>query len=138
MIANQNPEDCEKIHWCYYPGATYPQHYLAASSYSIESLLLADFDGDGRTDVVRCDGEYWLISRGGTGGWEVLRTTTEPLDVDEVSVGDFDGDGHEDVFRATGTVWEMSSGGTEPFVGWSPEIRNCNFNPRFGPLTTCV
>ena len=73
--------------------------------------------------MVRSDGASWLISSGGTDGWEVLQTTTEPLDGGgAVAVGDFDGDGYADVFRATGTAWEMSSGGTEPFIGWSHGI----------------
>ena len=73
--------------------------------------------------MVRSDGVSWLISSGGAGGWEVLQTTTEPLDGGgAVAVGDFDGDGYADVFRATGTAWEMSSGGTEPFIGWSHGI----------------
>ena len=111
----QNPEDCQTVHWCYYPGATDPLHYLAASSYPLEDLLLADFDGDGRTDVVRSDGAAWLISSGGVSGWDVLQATTEPLE--GAVTGDFDGDGYADVFRATGAEWEMSSGGTEPFIG---------------------
>ena len=113
-LYSQSPDECETVHWCYNPGATDPQHYLAASSTPRESLRLGDFDGDGRTDVVLSDGASWLISSGGTGTWEVLQASPEPLE--DVAIGDFEGDGHADVFRATGTVWEVSSGGATPFT----------------------
>ena len=62
----QSASDCETVRWCYYPGGTDPQHYLLASTITHDNLRLADFDGDGRTDVIRSDGSSWLISSGGT------------------------------------------------------------------------
>lgn len=66
---------------------------------ALASLRFADVDGDGRTDVLRFQGDVWWVSYGGATGWQrlALRSTTA------VTFADFDGDGSDDAF-ATGCL----------------------------------
>jgi hypothetical protein len=69
-------------------------------------LLVGDFDGDGRADLVATvDGE-WLFSSHGIGPW-VHRQTSSVVAAPMV-VGDFNGDGAADLLHATGATWRVS------------------------------
>lgn len=102
----QSADDCEPSRFCASAGATGPWRYLAQSSYPLSTLGFGDFDGDGRTDILRTDGSAWWWLSGGTGSWE--RRNTSSARVDALAFGDFDGDGATDVFRATGSGWSYS------------------------------
>ena len=60
--------------------------------------MLADVDGDGKTDVVSSGANEWLVSYGGATKW--TRRAIESVDVTGLRVGDFDGDGRDDLLRA--------------------------------------
>jgi len=87
------------------------------SGADIDNLLLADFDGDGRTDVMRTDGRYWWISLGATSPWQ--RWNRSSIRAPELRVGDFDGDGRADVFRTYGGRWRVSLGGSTGWQDWN-------------------
>ncbi|NMC72658.1 MAG: VCBS repeat-containing protein [Myxococcales bacterium] len=106
--------DCETVRWCTARGGAGPWRYLAASSTTLSTLALHDFDGDGVADVFRPNGSAWQWSRSGTSSWATLRAATDALAA--LGFGDFDGDGRTDVFRATGSEWQWSRSGTEPWA----------------------
>src|SRR5262249_20124590 len=86
------------------------------------SLLLGDFDGDGRTDVVTKKGDSLWVSWGGISDWEPLNPSDDNLArvrLIDLHVGKFldhpPGDQRDDIFLADGTTWFLSSGGSGPF-----------------------
>ena len=104
----QSPRDCAPLRFCVSSAGDGPWRYLAASSYGLAALGVADFDGDGQADILRPDGTQWQWLSGGTGGWTRRNVSTAP--VSSMAFGDFDGDGRDDVFTATGSVWRVSDG----------------------------
>jgi len=86
-------------------GALY--RYWSASA---PGLIVADFTGDGISDVFLATGSNWYLSESGTGNWSRINTHNETID--ELGFGDFDGDGETDVFYADGSTWEVSYSGT--------------------------
>ncbi len=110
----QSASDCLPPRFCSSAGGAGPWRYHATSSYPLSALALSDFDGDGRADVFRTDGDAWWWLSGGAGGWARLNTSSAVLG--SLAFGDFDGDGRADVFRATGSEWVVSHGGTG---GWT-------------------
>lgn len=62
-------------------------------------LGVADFDGDGRDDLLLATGAAWFVSYGGETPWEFRSAATDALA--DVRFGDFDGDGRADALRAT-------------------------------------
>ena len=72
-----------------------------------DALLAGDFDGDGRSDLVRLDQTTAYLSSGGTESWaEVGDTGVSP---DSIGVGDFDGDGSDELLRWRAGAWEVSA-----------------------------
>ena len=72
---------------------------------SVQGLVVADFDGDGRADVAQSTrdliGFRWRISRGGTLGWTDVRTTRSLAGA--LGVGRFDDDdGADAIFWGQG------------------------------------
>ena len=71
----------------------------------LDSLVFADFDGNGRTDIAQSrevDGTIeWRVSRDGTGGWTPLRTSSEnwPRHLYEHWIGNFDSSPGADALR---------------------------------------
>lgn len=92
-------------------------------------MLLGDFDGDGRTDVLGMNpGGQLVVSWGGISDWEVLNRNPCPNSVlppikscaiTDMAVGKFldhtDGVPRDDLFLADGSNWYLSSGGSVPF-----------------------
>lgn len=52
---------------------------LKASTVPLNRLAFADFNGDGRTDVMRADGTTWFVSYSGSGAWTDLKTSGTTL-----------------------------------------------------------
>src|SRR5690606_41385647 len=86
---------------------------LNASSVALGSLGFADFDGDGRTDVLRTSGGEWLVSNGGRTSWTRLNRSSVTLGA--MRFADVDGDGADDVIHFSGSRWNVSYGGR---TGW--------------------
>ena len=90
--------------WRWSRGGTDPWATLKLSSVLLPSLLFADLDGDGRSDVMASwssggsRGGQWMVSWGGSAAWSRLQYSGTPLS--EVGVGDFDGDGVADIFTS--------------------------------------
>lgn len=83
---------------------------LNASSYSVDNLLVGDFDMDGRDDVFLADGNSWRYASAGQGNWITLNGSDFPSS--ELLIGDFDGDGfRNDVLIGNGNNWRISYGG---------------------------
>lgn len=121
--------------WYYSPGGKTEWRLLSPKTETLDQVLLGDFDGDGRTDVVAIHGGQFVVSWGGISDWEVLNPyVTLPPSLTETSsyaVGDFDGDGIADIFYADGHTWWVSYGGNTPWV----EVQTSSFlvkNLRFG------
>ncbi|MET0235821.1 MAG: FG-GAP-like repeat-containing protein [Kibdelosporangium sp.] len=88
---------------------------LAPYTFDTSEVGFGDFDGDGKTDVLRATGGRWYYSPGGTGRWVpgALAGTTRT----NMRFGDFDGDGRTDVFTVEDRQWKFSSGAT---ASWQP------------------
>jgi Trypsin len=86
----------------------------------VDSLAVADFDGDGADDIFRSTGGGWYVTfatkdRAGWGGWRKMKNADVALD--KLAFGDFNGDAADDVFRATGGDWYVTYG-TKDRTGW--------------------
>lgn len=104
----QSRASCHPPRFCIQTEARGPIRYLARSSYGLGALGVADFDGDGRADLLRTEGGEWHWLSGGTGGW--TRRNVSGTTLASMRFGDFDGDGADDVFVATGSEFRISSG----------------------------
>ena len=109
----QSGSDCEPVRWCYSPGGAGYWQYLATSTADISRLALADFDGNGRSDVFMATGSKWQKVTDGVGRWSDLIASSATLD--QLRFGDFDGDGKDDVFTVSGGAWRVSSSGDTPW-----------------------
>ncbi|QCB94994.1 FG-GAP-like repeat-containing protein [Cellulomonas shaoxiangyii] len=69
-----------------------------AGAIPTSSYQFGDLDGDGRDDVFLVWNNSWLMSSGGTTGWQ--RLGGDPNAGTNITLGDFDGDGKDDVFWA--------------------------------------
>jgi Trypsin/FG-GAP-like repeat len=86
----------------------------------VDSLAIADFDGDGADDIFRSTGGDWYVTyatkdRTGWGGWSTVNHSSAPAS--SLAFGDFNGDGAGDVFRATGGDWYVTYA-TKDRTGW--------------------
>ena len=84
---------------------------------SFESLRIGNFIGDSRSDILAKDkvNKRWVVSNGGTGDWEPLRSADENRGVDDILLGDFDADGKTDFFSVWDNKWHVSYGGVLPW-----------------------
>ena len=83
----------------------------AIGFFPLASYHFGDFNGDGRTDVMRTDGTYWYVSWSGRSDWEILKRSA----YQDVRLGDFNGDGRTDVFRLTRAGWSFAPSGSGPW-----------------------
>jgi hypothetical protein len=72
---------------------------------SLSTMRIGDFDGDGRDDLFKLDGDDWMVAPGGNGLWANLNSTSSvllsgTLALSDLRFGDFDGDGRTDIFFA--------------------------------------
>ncbi len=105
---DQAPADCEAVRFCADTSSHGPIRYLGESALALADVVAADFDGDGRADLLRSTGASWEMRSGGLGDWRSHQTMGIPLA--EVAFADVDGDGAADAFTATGTEWRVSRG----------------------------
>lgn len=77
-------------------------------------LGVGDFNGDGRADVFRANGQTFAYASGGTGAYVTL--TTSGYARASLALADFNGDGRADVFRADGAHWWLSYGGSTAWL----------------------
>ena len=90
---------------------------LSAKTDLAASLLLGDFDGDGRTDVIGKNGDNLMVSWGGVSDWEQLNSNPVTAPLTDLAVGNFTGDARDDIFWADGERHGGSPiGGVDPFM----------------------
>jgi len=124
--------------WYYSPHGKVEWRFLSAKTETMNQVLLGDFDGDGRTDVVTIQNGQLMVSWGGVSTWEVLnpnptggRLTLLPSAISDMVVEHFAGNKIPDIFWADGHTWWLSYGGTSAFK----EIQTSSFRVsdlRFG------
>jgi hypothetical protein len=83
----------------------------------MDTLRFGDFNGDGRTDIFRRDGngQWWIVSPGVDETWKDLASSQLPLSA--LRFGDFNNDRITDVIAVVGGRWSVSFGGT---TSWQP------------------
>ena len=79
-----------------------------------KNVRLADFNGDGLSDVFHANGKVWEVSYGGIGKW--TRLNKSKVRLKNMLFGDFNGDKKTDIFRTSKSRWYVSWGGTSQWV----------------------
>ena len=79
-----------------YPEGISDWKYLNVSNVSFETIIVGDFDGDEKTDLLKVQNGIWQLLSAGTGGWISINNSSAY--VENLRVGDFDGDGKDDIF----------------------------------------
>jgi hypothetical protein len=85
---------------------------------TLAGTVVADFDGDGMSDVARLGiaslptWPAWQYSSGARSSWKTLRYTWEPIT--DKPIGLFDGDAWSDVMLWAGLYFEYAPGGRNP------------------------
>jgi hypothetical protein len=102
-----------------YGGTHYWAPLRAKLRDSVAPLTVADFDGDGRADVVALEiragavGYSWLVSRSGTDDWTALRGEySRPGPASAVAIGRFDDVPGADLLFWQGNTLNIASGGS--------------------------
>jgi len=99
-------------------GGTVDWKELNTSSITVPDLGFGDFNGDGKTDVFRANGQNWYVSYNGTSKWQVINTAREMLPT--LGFADFNGDGKTDVFRSFAGSWQVSYAGATNWQTLAP------------------
>ena len=86
---------------------------INSSKVDLRNLVVADFDGNGQSDVLYISNGRWRISYDGKGAWKQVNKSN--VDRSNLGFGDFNGDGKMDVFYGNGKQWHVSYGAT---TGW--------------------
>jgi hypothetical protein len=102
----------------------------AALTPSVDNLVVADFNGDGRSDVALSDSSTWRVSYSGTGNWTTLRSSGFSL-TDAVAIAPFDNLPGADVL-----AWELLAPVGDPrhlrifSGGWAGPLRHSRWHMR--------
>ncbi len=72
------------------------------SATTVDEMGFGDFNGDGKTDILKASKGEWFVSWGGVSKWDKINTSATT--VDEIGFGDFNGDGRTDVLSNLKTV----------------------------------
>ncbi len=95
----------------------------SSTTTSSAALRIADFDGDGRSDVFTIENGTWKISFGGTTRWKTVGRGTYSMH--SLRFGDFNGDGRADIFYANDGAWNVHY---FPFSGGWKQINEDTVN----------
>ncbi|WP_025666930.1 FG-GAP repeat domain-containing protein [Aquimarina megaterium] len=88
---------------------------LGGSGYQPNNLKIADFNGDGKTDIFSTTGNDWQIAYSPIVGWEKVNYSPS-YNLTNLKFGDFDGDGKTDTFKSNGTNWSISKGAKTTWI----------------------
>lgn len=82
-----------------------------------QPILLGDFNGDGKTDLFRGDGENWLVSWNGMSEWKIY--TSSGYKSNGLVIRDYNNDNYSDVLRQVdGSWWQVSEGSANGTSEW--------------------
>ena len=110
-------------------------HSKPLQGVAIDSLVVADFDGNGLADLAQTDGDGWRWLAGGTTEWAPLRGPggqPEYSDVRKALLGRFGaGDRRTDAIRYASSAFPYAykqafviwNGTQDPFAPWSPALQ---------------
>ncbi|WP_109435978.1 VCBS repeat-containing protein [Aquimarina sp. AU119] len=96
---------------------------MGGSGYQPSNVKIADFNGDGKTDIFSTSGHNWQIAYSPITGWEQVNYSPS-YNLTNLKFGDFDGDGKTDTFKTNGTDWSISKGAT---TNWN-KIGSSDYN----------
>ncbi len=90
--------------WYYSSGGSGPWQLLRADvPGTLQDLILGDFDGNGKADVIYTNGSEWLFSADARGA--PVHRATSSYRAKDLRVGDFNRDSHADVFSLANGDW---------------------------------
>ena len=81
--------------WYLSDGGVSAWRRINTSNATVDTIRLADFNGDGKADVFATWGGKWHVSWGGTSQWHDLNTSG--YGVDKLKIADFNGDASADI-----------------------------------------
>lgn len=95
----------------------YKWKYLGSSSYYPKDIKIADFNGDGKTDIFSTSRGNWQITFADKfqEGWQIVNYSPS-YNLNNLKFGDFDGDGKTDTFKSSSLVWSISKGATTSWI----------------------
>lgn len=80
---------------------------------NVNRMLVGDFDGDGRSDLLLTNGTAWWISRNMEQHWEFLHASSKLSD--SLAIADVDGDSIDDIlFKEGASIKYLPRGSSEP------------------------
>ncbi|HEY6560799.1 MAG TPA: FG-GAP-like repeat-containing protein [Polyangiaceae bacterium] len=94
--------------------------WSAPAGPSLSAFVVADFNGDGISDLAGPIGGAWAFASGGRGGWTLLRATHDGLA--GKLVGRFDENAIADVVTWNDKHFDYFSGGRDPQIRWSAQM----------------
>jgi hypothetical protein len=107
----------------YVPGPAIPTQFPAGGAFSQFTLVVADADGNGRSDIIASWSPLSILWQATDGTFSAGTLTTSnglPGVGNVVAVRDFDGDGRKDILGSNG--WFKNTNAAS-FLGWQPYSR---------------
>lgn len=81
---------------------------LELHEHSNQHLLIGDFNGDSRDEILKVTGKKMYLGNPESEDWEPILTLHDEMDPNYIRVGDFNGDGKDDIFAFDGSNWFIS------------------------------
>ncbi len=97
--------------WSVSAAGTGPFEPVGTSSFGVRDILLGNFVGDAKTDVMGIVAGKWQVSDGGRGAWAPLPVSLTTK-MDGLVAADFNGDGRTDLATTDGSSIMVSFGGS--------------------------